>query len=106
MKESKYFDWTVMNPITFLALFILEHASKGNPSNQEFKVILLRTYAKLGCTSKVLELSESFKSTEMKRILSKYLFSFYSTLGLDKQLEKHINMYTSFNETLRKTSND
>jgi hypothetical protein len=56
----------VINPVSFLALVMLEHALKNQPDNLEFKMILLKTYSKLGALSKVIQISDSLKSIDHK----------------------------------------
>jgi len=102
LKESTFFDFTILNPINFLIIIIMEHGLTNNPANEDFKIVLFKLYYKLGCTSKIKTISDSLKSEYYKRIFSKYLFSFFSKYGLDKELEKHINQYSGINETIWK----
>lgn len=98
LKESTFFDFSTFNPVSFLSLIILEHGLKNNPYNMNFKIYLIKFYRKLGCKTRIREIAHSIDDFEGWQKISKYLFSFYSEFGLDKDLESHLNEYKIIND--------
>jgi len=98
LKESTFFDYSTLNPVSFLSLIILEHGLKNNPYNLNFKILLIKFYWKLGCKSRIKEIAHTIEDFEGKQKISKYLFSFYSEFGLDKDLESHLNEFKNIND--------
>lgn len=60
LTESKMYDFTVINPINFYAIVMMEYGYSQNPQNRDFQLILIKLYNKLGCTSLVKNICNSF----------------------------------------------
>eukprot|EP00351_Strombidinopsis_sp_SopsisLIS2011_P003459 CAMPEP_0116872526 /NCGR_PEP_ID=MMETSP0463-20121206/3300_1 /TAXON_ID=181622 /ORGANISM="Strombidinopsis sp, Strain SopsisLIS2011" /LENGTH=66 /DNA_ID=CAMNT_0004512883 /DNA_START=674 /DNA_END=874 /DNA_ORIENTATION=- len=56
--EIKQYDWTVLNPINFIMISLLEFGLTKYPENKSMRVWLIKMYAKLGLAKNVNELSE------------------------------------------------
>ena len=97
LKESNVYDFSVLNPFNYYAIVMLETARKNSPTNRDFNLILLELYDKLGCSSKMLEIFNSFHPKEEDYEKLGYLkFSHLSEFGISKGLEATCKQYTTF----------
>lgn len=88
LKESKVYDFTVLSPLNYYAINMVEIARKNNPTNRDFNLILIKLYDKLGCTSKIAEIVSTFQTKEDDYEKLGYLkFSHLSEYGITKGLE-------------------
>lgn len=88
LKESKVYDFSVLNPFNYYAIVMLEIARKNSPTNRDFNLILLELYNNLGCSSKLTDILGNFHSKEEDYEKLGYLkFSHLSEFGISKGLE-------------------
>lgn len=64
LNDVKQYEPSVLNPINFMQIMILEFALKKSPLNKTFTAWLLKIYAKLGLTTLVTDLSKSIQKVE------------------------------------------
>jgi hypothetical protein len=60
----KQYDWTVLNPINFMMISLLEYALVRAPQSNSIRVWLIKLYSKLGLTSKVTEISNGVEGMQ------------------------------------------
>lgn len=58
LNEIKLYDLSVLNPINFMIISLLEFALKKSPQNKTFSAWLLKLYSKLGLTNLVSDISK------------------------------------------------
>jgi len=107
LKDSKLYDFTVLNPLNYYAIIMLEIARKNNPMNRDFNLILLKLYDKLGCSTKVSEILQTFhcKQEDYEK-LGYFKFSHLSEFGRAQGLESCCKQYkTFFDRTLTENKN-
>lgn len=59
--EVNIFEWSVLNPINFMLISILELALTKNPNNNSIKVWLMKILGKLGLSSRFAQIGQSVK---------------------------------------------
>ena len=97
LKESNLYDFSVLHPLNFYAIVMLEIAKKNNPLNRDFNLILLRLYDKLGWTSKINDILQHFQTKEDDyEKLGYFRFSHLSEYGNGKGLEAWWKQYKAF----------
>jgi hypothetical protein len=88
LRDSKVYDFSVLNPFNYFAIVMLETARKNNPMNRDYNVILLKLYDKLGCTSKILNIMHHFHCKEEDyEKLGYFKFSHLAEYGKSTALE-------------------
>ena len=107
LKESKVYNFSVLNPLNYFAIVMLEVARKNNPTNRDFNLILLKLYDKLGCTSKIADILQNFQTKEDDyEKLGYFKFSHLSEFGNAKGLEACCKQYKAFfDRTLTENKN-
>ncbi|CAI2368685.1 unnamed protein product [Moneuplotes crassus] len=97
LKDSKIYDFSVLNPFNYYAIVMLEIARKNNPSNRDFNLILLELYDKLGCSSRLTDILAHFQTKGDDYEKLGYLkFSHLSEFGIAKGLEATCKQYKTF----------
>jgi hypothetical protein len=51
LRETRKYDFSVLNPINFYLISMLEFARSKNPNNRNFSILLVKLYDKIGCTT-------------------------------------------------------
>jgi len=84
------FDPSVLNPINFMQICILEHALEKTPQHKGFTAWLLKIYDKLGLVSIVNDLSKSIQQVHdtSSDALSCIRFSHFCDFGFMGELEQ------------------
>ena len=102
--EVKIYEWSVLNPVTFILVSILELAigRTRNNTNASLKIWLMKILGKLGLSSRFTGVSTKveFKGTEDKSFDLKNIdfknfekfgalkYSHYQTYGVERELDK------------------
>lgn len=96
--EVKLYDFTVLNPVNFMMICMLEHSLQYYPESVRICSWLLKVYSKLGLASLVTELVEKFPSINDLNFerLGAARFSVYSDYGMNESLEELIQEYKDF----------
>ena len=109
LNEIKQYEPSVLNPINFIQINILEYALKRSPQHKTFTAWLMKIYSKLGMISIVTELSKSIQKVDQSDYekLGCIRYSLYSEYGVDKELEQVCRQYKrhyelNFNENKNK----
>ena len=96
LNEVKQFDPSVLNPVNFLQISVLELALKKSPAHKTMTAWLLKLYSKLGMTSLVSELAKSISKVEHQNDYEKIgciRFAQYTEFGADKELDQVCRQY-------------
>eukprot|EP00347_Sterkiella_histriomuscorum_P000542 403375452 len=95
LNDVKQYEPSVLNPINFMQISILEYALKRSPYNKTFTAWLMKLYSKLGLTSIVSDLTKSIQKVDQSDYekLGCIRFSHYSEYGVDKDLEQVCKQY-------------
>ena len=96
--EVKLYDFTVLNPINFMMICMLEHSLQYYPESVRICSWLLKIYSKLGLASLVTDLVEKFpyiNDLNFER-LGAARFSVYADFGMNEALEELIQEYKDF----------
>ncbi len=98
LNELRLFDLSVLNPINFMMISLLELAIKRSPNNKTFAAWILKLYSKLGLTSLVTDVSKSIQRVDQGDYekLGCIRFSHYSDYGADKELEQVCRQYKKY----------
>lgn len=67
--EIKQFEWSMLNPINFILISMVEYAIKKSPQNNNLRLILLKAYDKLGLTSKFTGVASNIQGLEAEEFL-------------------------------------
>ena len=91
--EVKMYDFTVLNPINFMMICMLEHALQYYPESVRICSWLLKIYSKLGLASLVTDLVDKFPFVNdlNQERLGAARFSVYSDYGMNDALEELIS---------------
>ena len=96
--EVKLYDFTVLNPVNFMMICMLEHSLQYYPESVRVCSWLLKVYSKLGLASLVTDLVEKFpyiNDLNFER-LGASRFSVYADYGMNDSLEELIQEYKDF----------
>ena len=87
--EIKVYEWSVLNPINFILISIVEYAIKQSPNNNSLRLQLLKVYDKLGLTSKFTGVSSNVKGLEDDEFVKfgALKYSHYQEYGTNKELD-------------------
>ena len=91
--EVKMYDFTVLNPINFMMICMLEHALQYYPESVRICSWLLKIYSKLGLASLVTDLVDKFPFVNdlNQERLGAARFSVYSDYGMNDALDELIS---------------
>jgi hypothetical protein len=64
LAEAKIYDETVLNPINYQMLVILEHAIAYFPNSERIKSWLIKAYSKLGLVTIVRQLISNYQGAD------------------------------------------
>lgn len=59
--EVNIYEWSVLNPVNFSLISMLEMALTKSPNNNSLKVWLMKILGKLGLTSRFTQIGQSVK---------------------------------------------
>jgi len=85
------YDWTVLNPINFIMISLLEFGLTKYPESKTMRVWLIKMYAKLGLAKNVNELSDQLSPNLNEKDYEKLgaiRFSMYSDYGMQANQEE------------------
>lgn len=108
LHETKLFDQTVLNPVNFIQLTLLDYALQKSPGNKTFLFWQTKLYSKLGMTSLVNDLCGKLSkdmvpgSSEFEKV-GVIRYSHYSEFLCDRELDMLCRQYKRHFET---NSND
>jgi len=96
--EIKVYEWSVLNPINFMLIAIVEYAIKKSPNNNSLRVQLLKAYDKLGLTSKFTGVSSNVKGLEDEQFVKfgALKYSHYQEYGTNKELDLTCQRYEKY----------
>ena len=96
--EVKMYDFTVLNPINFMMICMLEHALQYYPESVRICSWLLKIYSKLGLASLVTDLVDKFPFVNdlNSERLGAARFSVYSDYGMNDALDELISQQKDF----------
>lgn len=96
--EVKIYDWSVLNPVNFMLITMLEHGLQYYPDSVRIYAHLVRIYSKLGMSKCITQLSQNFPYTDDDNFerLGATRFSVYTSFGMNKQARELINDYKDF----------
>ena len=85
--ELKVYDWTVLNPINFILITMLEHGIQYFPGSLRIKQWMIKVYSKLGLASKITQIAKKANidpdDKNFERI-GAARFSVYSDFGMSE----------------------
>lgn len=103
LNEIKVFDASVLNPINFIMLSVLEYALKKSNNNNTLRLWLMKVEAKLGLTSKFTGVASQVKFEEEGAGLNENFvkfgaskFSHYLEFGTMKELDLTNQRYEKY----------
>ena len=59
--EVNIYEWSVLNPINFMLISVLELGLTKNPNNNSIKIWLMKILGKLGLSSRFSQIGSSVK---------------------------------------------
>ena len=107
--EIKVYEWSVLNPVNFILICIVEYAIKLSPNNNSLRIQLLKAYDKLGLTSKFTGVSSNVKGLEDDEFVKfgALKYSHYQEYGVSKELDLTCQRYEKyFSEAQAKNKSD
>jgi hypothetical protein len=103
--EVNIYEWSVLNPINFILISMLELALTKSPNNNSLKVWLMKILGKLGLASRFTQIGHSVKglSDNSFESFGALKYGIFQTFCVEKELEQNIQKYEKFySETLAK----
>ena len=96
--EIKMYDYTVLNPVNFMMICMLEHSLQYYPESVRICSWLLKVYSKLGLASLITDLVEKFPFVNdlNQERLGAARFSVYADYGMNEALDELISQYKDF----------
>ena len=87
--EVKIYEWSVLNPINFMLISVLELAVSKSPNNSTLRVWLMKVLGKLGLTSRLTGVSKNIKdfADENFEKFGALKYSHYQAYGTERELE-------------------
>lgn len=103
--EVNIYEWSVLNPINFMMISMLELALTKSPYNNSLKVWLMRILSKQGLTSRYIQIGNSVKglSDNNYECYGAFKYSTFQQFIVEKELETNIQKYEKYySESLAK----
>jgi hypothetical protein len=94
----KKYEQSVLNPINFMKVCILEYALKKSPNNNSLRIWMMKTCDKLGLTTKLTNYSSSVKGLNDADFekFGAMKFAHYQDFGFAKELELTSQRYEKY----------
>jgi hypothetical protein len=89
LHSIKIFEQSVLNPINFMKISILEYALKQSPSNNNIRLWMMKIYDKLGLNHRFNQIASSikgFSNTDYEKF-GALKYSHCHDLGVSKDME-------------------
>lgn len=105
LQEIKVYEASVLNPINFMLIVMLEFALKRSPNNNTFRIWLMKIHSKLGLSSKFTAVGSHVKGLTDDNFekFGAFKYSHYLDFGVEKELDLTCSRYEKyFTEALAK----
>jgi hypothetical protein len=106
--EINQYEWSVLNPMNFMAISILEYGLKKSPTNGSIRIWLMKFYGKLGLTSKFTSIGQNVKNLAEENFekFGGLKYTYYQAFGVERELDATNTRYENYyTEALTKNKN-
>lgn len=107
--EVNIYEWSVLNPINFMLISILELALGRSPSSSTLRVWLMKILAKLGLSGRLTSVGSQVKglADENFEKFGALKYSHYQAFGTERELDQTCTRYEKYySEALAKNKSD
>ena len=106
--EVKIYEWSVLNPVNFMLISMLELAIGRSPANATLRIWLMRVLGKLGLSSRFTGISSNVKGLADQNFekFGALKYSHYQAFGVERDLDLTCQRYEKYyTEALAKNKN-
>lgn len=98
LMEIKVWEGSVLNPVNFMSISLLEYGLRKSPNNNTLRLLLMRITGKLGLTSKYTGVSQNIKNLADENFekFGAMKYSHYQSFGTERELEATCARYEKY----------
>ena len=96
--SMKIYDWSVLNPINFMMMTLLDKGIANSPDNSSLKLWSMKVSQKLGLTSSFTKTSITVKNLDKKQFekFGALKYSHFQLYGAERELDATSLRYEKF----------